>query len=95
MVVPISIKSLNRGSIFSKSSVPIKCCCLLAHAEAQNTIHASTGFSLQIVSFSIISTPASASLLIAISHCSITSLSTVENPIVGDQIADLGSSPVN
>ena len=93
--MPISINNLNSGSIFSKSSVPIKCCCLLAQADAQNTIHASTGLSSHIVSFSIISTPASASLLIAVSHLDKISLSTVENPIVGDHIADFGNSSFN
>ena len=93
-MVPISINNLRRGSIFSKSSVPIRCCCLLAQAEAQNTIHASTGLSSQIVSFSIISTPESASALIAVSHFDNISLSTEENPIVGDHIAVLGNSSV-
>ena len=89
------MNNLKRGSIFSNASVSIRCCCLLAQAEAQNTIQASTGFSFHIDSFSIIFTPASASLLIAFSQWLIISLSTFENPIVGDQMTDSGSFSVS
>ena len=73
----------------------MRCCCLLAHAAAQKTIQASTGFSSHISSFSIISTPAFAKEFIAPSQASSTSLSTVENPIVDDQIAVFGKSSFN
>ena len=73
----------------------IKCCCLLAQAHAQNIIQSSTGFSFHIVSFSIISIPASAREFIAFSHFDKISLSTVEKPIVGDHIAVFGTSLSN